>query len=100
MENRPSGPPMAFLSRFRGAFSHEVQQWFDGFRHAAALAAKNSGGTEEKIRACADLLSQSARVAELQPLEEVLNRKHTRPLLSAIASGGSATRNSALKRIL
>lgn len=83
------------------SFGGELSQWFEVVRHAAALAAsKNAGGMSERMRAFADLISQSARFAELQPLEEVLNRKHTKSLLSTIAGAGKAVSNIALMSIL
>ncbi|MGY4422005.1 hypothetical protein ACVWY2_004454 [Bradyrhizobium sp. JR6.1] len=83
------------------SFGDELLQWFEVLRHAAALAgSKNAGGISERMRAFADLISQSARFAELQPLDEVLNRKHTKPLLSAIAGAGKAVSNIALMSIL
>ncbi|MGY4399287.1 putative transcriptional regulator [Bradyrhizobium sp. USDA 3315] len=83
------------------SFGGELSQWFEVVRHAAALAAsKNAGGMSERMRAFADLISQSARFAELQPLEEVLNRKHTKSLLSAIAGAGKTVSNIALMSIL
>ncbi|WP_152977365.1 hypothetical protein [Bradyrhizobium pachyrhizi] len=83
------------------SFGHELSQWFEVVRHASALAAsRNAGGMSERMRAFADLISQSARFAELQPLEEVLSRKHTKSLLSAIAGAGKAVSNIALMSIL
>ncbi|MGY3494374.1 hypothetical protein [Bradyrhizobium sp. USDA 4502] len=83
------------------SFGDELSQWFEVMRHAAALTgSKNAASISEKMRAFADLISQSARFAELQPLEEVLNRKHTKSLLSAIAGAGKAVSNIALMSIL
>lgn len=82
------------------SFGPELNLWFEVFRHAAALLGKNSGGIADKLRAHADLISQSARFAELQPIDELLGRKHTKPLLAALASAGKAVRNSALRSIL
>lgn len=82
------------------SFGADLQQWFEVFRHASSLAGKNSGGIADKIRAHADLISQSVRFAELQPLEEVLGRKHSQAVLGAIATAGQAVRNSTLKSIL
>ncbi|NEU98229.1 hypothetical protein [Bradyrhizobium uaiense] len=83
------------------SFGGELSQWFEVVRHASALAAsRNAGGMSERMRAFADLISQSARFAELQPLEEVLSRKHTKSLLSAIAGAGKAVSNIALMSIL
>lgn len=81
-------------------FGEELQQWFEVFRHAAALAGQYAAGTAEKIRAHADLLSQSARFAELQPMDEVLGRKHTKRLLAALAAANGPVKNTALKSML
>jgi hypothetical protein len=81
------------------SFDDELQDWFEVFRHASALA-NNSSAVAEKIGGFADLLEQSARFAELQPLQEVLNRKHSKRLLGALASAGKALQRSAIKNLL
>ncbi|SDO47541.1 hypothetical protein SAMN05444050_4226 [Afipia sp. GAS231] len=83
------------------SFGDELPNWFDVIRHAAALTGgKTGGGVAAKMLAFADLISQSARFAELQPLEEVLNRKHTKALLTALAGAGKSITNIALMSIL
>jgi predicted transcriptional regulator len=83
------------------AFGTELQSWFEVFRHAAALAGKNApGGIAEKLRACSDLIAQSARFADLQPLEEVLSRKHTVDILRVLASAEGPVKRAAILRTL
>ena len=83
------------------SFGDDLPQWFEVVRHAAALAGnKDAAGIAERIRAFGDLISQSARFAELQPLEEVLKRKHTKSLLGALAQAGKTVSNIALMSIL
>jgi hypothetical protein len=80
------------------SFGDELRDWFNVFRHASALAADS--GIAEKIRGFADLISQSARFAELQPLDEVLSRKHSKSLLGALAVAGGALQKGAIKKFL
>lgn len=83
------------------SFGDELPNWYDVIRHAAAVAgSKTGGGVAAKMLAFADLISQSARFAELQPFEEVLNRKHTKALLAALAGAGKSITNIALMSIL
>ncbi|MCP2216240.1 hypothetical protein [Bradyrhizobium elkanii] len=83
------------------SFGDELPNWYDVIRHAAAVAGSKAGSdVAAKMLAFADLISQSARFAELQPLEEVLNRKHTKSLLAALAGAGKSITNIALMSIL
>lgn len=83
------------------AFGDELQLWFDVFRHAAALASKNApGGIAEKLRAYGDLFAQSARFAELQPLQEVLSRKHSEDVLRILALAGAPVKRAVLAKQL
>jgi hypothetical protein len=78
------------------AFGSELQLWFDVFRHASALASKYAPEIADKVRAYADLISQSARFAELQPLKEVLSRKHSTDVLRILALAGKPVKRAAL----
>jgi predicted transcriptional regulator len=83
------------------SFGDDLPGWSEVVEHAAALAeSKNAGGIAERIRACADLIAQSARFAQLQPLDEVLKRKHTKSLLMAVGSAGKSITNVALMSTL
>ncbi|MCK1504533.1 hypothetical protein [Bradyrhizobium sp. 18] len=81
------------------SFGDELKDWFEVFRHASALIGEGSA-VAEKIRALADLLAQSSRFAEFQPLDEVLGRKHSKSVLSALAGAGKALKKGALKNLL
>ncbi|MBW5439437.1 hypothetical protein FXB41_33210 [Bradyrhizobium canariense] len=81
------------------SFGDELRDWFELFRHASALIGDGSA-VAEKIRALADLLSQSSRFSEYQPLEEVLGRKHSKSVLKALGTAGKALKKSALKNLL
>lgn len=81
------------------SFGEELQDWFEVFRHTSALIGEESI-IASKVRALADLLGQSSRFDEFQPLDEVLSRKHSKSVLSALASAGDVLKKSALKNIL
>jgi hypothetical protein len=81
------------------SFGDELKDWFEVFRHASALIDEDPAAAE-KIRALADLLSQSSRFAEFQPIDEVLGRKHSKSVLKALASAGKALKKGALKNLL
>lgn len=81
------------------SFGDELQDWFEVFRHTSALIGDGST-IANKVRALADLLGQSSRFDEFQPLDEVLRRKHSKSVLSALASAGDVLKKSALKNIL
>jgi PAS domain-containing protein len=82
------------------SFGEELPQWFEVFRHAAALARSGSADLAERIRGFAELLSQSARFAELQPVDELLTRKHSKAVLKAIAEAGKFIKRSALLNLI
>lgn len=81
------------------AFNDELAGWFDVMRHGAALARRASGASlAEKLRVLSDLIAQSARFAELQPVDEVLNRKHVIAILRRLASSVAPTARADLAR--
>src|ERR1700728_3793109 len=55
------------------AFGPELPDWFDLIRHGSALAKQNSDNVlAERLRTLSDLIGQSSRFAEMQPLHQVL----------------------------
>ena len=81
------------------AFNEELSGWFDVMRHASMLAKRASDASlAAKLRALSDLIAQSARFAELQPLDEVLNRKHVTDILRMLAAATGPTARADLAR--
>ena len=78
------------------SFGDELSQWFDVFLHASALARSNSAELADRIGAFAELLSQSSRFAELQPVKELLTRKHSKAVLKAVAEAGKFIKRNVL----
>jgi DNA-binding MarR family transcriptional regulator len=79
------------------AFGPELPDWFDLIRHGSALAKQNSDNVlAERLRTLSDLIGQSSRFAEMQPLHEVLGRKHVVEILRLLATRGGHTRRSDL----
>ncbi len=70
--------------------SDEISQWFNVVKYAANLADKHElPEVKIRLRALGDLWSQSARFEILQPVSELLERKHVKELLVFLASSQS-----------
>lgn len=72
----------------------EIGLWDDLIRHAAGLAMRiEEAGLATRLRVLSDLVGQTARFADRQPVNDVLGRKHTLDILNIVhRAGGSARR--------
>lgn len=79
----------------------EIGLWDDIIRHAAGLAISiEEAGLAARLRVLSDLVGQSARFAERQPINDVLGRKHTLDILNIIhRAGGSAKRTDIARKV-
>ena len=78
-------------------FGDDLSEWHDVVRHSVSLTRKKgSEDFAERLYALAELISQSGRFAELQPVGEVLQRKHVRQLLVIVGSSPRAVPRSEL----
>ncbi|NYZ11650.1 winged helix-turn-helix transcriptional regulator [Azospirillum sp. RWY-5-1] len=71
------------------AYTDDLAGWFDVVGHAAALAV-HAGEHEvaRRLRVLGDLIGQSARFVELQPSDEILDRKHVVRILRLLRKEG------------
>jgi len=74
--------------------TEDLGEGYDIYTHAAALARrKERPDIAERLTTLAELVAQTGRFADRQPLDEVLERRHVKDLLVELArNGGSARR--------
>ncbi|MCJ8506779.1 hypothetical protein MUU53_02505 [Rhizobium lemnae] len=72
----------------------DARLWLNSIQHISSLLAdKGDEVLAERLRGMSELLLQSLRFADLQPVADALERKHVRKLLETLlAKGGSAKR--------
>lgn len=72
----------------------EIGLWDDLIRHTAGLAMRiEESGLATRLRVLSDLVGQTARFADRQPISDVLGRKHTLDILNIVRrAGGFAKR--------
>lgn len=79
----------------------ELAAWYDLSTHAATLARRaERGDVSERLVGFSELIAQTGRFADRQPVEEVLARRHVSELVAAIAAhGGEAPRAAIVDRV-
>jgi hypothetical protein len=76
----------------------DIVEWHDLYTHAAALLKhRRRSDLAERLTAFADLVAQTGRFADRQPLEEVLGRQHVACLLTKLREERGKTLRSILK---
>jgi DNA-binding MarR family transcriptional regulator len=78
----------------------DIVEWHDLYTHAAALLQHcKRPDLAERLTALADLVAQTGRFADRQPLKDVLGRQHVASLLSRLENEGGKALRSILKDV-
>ena len=82
-------------------YSVGTRKWYDVVRQSGALLRnRDKGKVADMLDGFAELLAQSVRFGELQPLDEVLKRKHVSEILELIRVGGGVLPRHQIAEIL
>jgi len=79
----------------QGAPTEDLRAWFDILKHASVLLRRRGANDlSSRLIGHSELVAQSIRFSDLQPIEAVLRRKHVLEILRLIgAQGGTALRS-------
>lgn len=80
--------------------TEDLAQWYDLQMHASALARDaERADIAERLATLAELIAQTGRFTERQPVDEVLSRKHVVDLLVTLDSHGGIARRAQLAEV-